>query len=101
MKAIIVAALLVMSVPAIGSTQQLDRKFETIEYRMTTPTSDSAQGTRVGPALKGAGIGLAAGLGLAFLVDQFSSGEGRLENFIAIPLLSSLLTFATVFVATN
>lgn len=101
MQAIVFAALLAVSVTATGSTQQLDRKFETVEYRMTTEKSDSAHGTRVGPALKGAGIGFAAGLGLAFLVDRFSSGEGRLENFIAIPLLSSLLTFATVFIATN
>jgi hypothetical protein len=100
-KAIIVSALLAVSATATGSTQQLDRKLETIECRMTTEKSDSAHGTRVGPALKDAGIRFAAGLEFVLIVDRFSSGEGRLEYFIAIPLLSSLLTFATVFIATN
>ena len=43
-----------------------------------------------------------AGLVLAYFVDQSrDSGEGRLENYIAIPLALGAVTFMTVYVATG
>jgi hypothetical protein len=56
------------------------------------------------PRFAAAGLGFlagaAAGLGVAYFVDQSrSSGEGRLENYIAIPLALGAVTFMTVFVA--
>jgi hypothetical protein len=55
---------------------------------------------RVGTAALGFVAGAAAGVVIAYLVDRGrSSGDGRLENYIAIPLALGTATFMTVFVA--
>ena len=44
--------------------------------------------------------GAAAGLVVAYIVDQSrSSGDGRLENYLGIPLALGTVTFLTVFIA--
>jgi hypothetical protein len=56
--------------------------------------------SRAGPSGLGFLAGAAAGLLVAYVVDQTkSTGEGRLENYIAIPLALGAVTFMTVFVA--
>jgi hypothetical protein len=102
MNAIVFVLLMVVTMPAIGASQQRDRTFQKLEYHPPAIAADSAHGTRVGPALKAAGIGLLAGLGIALFVDQVTADtEGRLETYIAIPVLAAVGSLATVFVASN
>jgi hypothetical protein len=62
--------------------------------------STRSRRSRVGAAGLGFLAGAAAGLAVAYFVDQSrSSGEGRLENYIAIPLALGTVSFMTVFVA--
>jgi hypothetical protein len=62
--------------------------------------SDSAthRRSRLGAAGLGFLAGAGAGLVLAYFVNR-NKGEGRLENYIGIPLVVGTFTFATVFVA--
>ena len=56
--------------------------------------------SRVGTAALGLLAGAAAGVVVAYFVDRSrDSGEGRLENYIAIPLAIGAVTFMTVYVA--
>jgi hypothetical protein len=56
--------------------------------------------SRVGAAGLGFLAGAAAGLVVAYIVDQSrSSGDGRLENYLGIPLALGTVTFLTVFIA--
>jgi hypothetical protein len=54
--------------------------------------------SRLGTASLGFLAGAGAGLVLAYFVNR-NKGEGRLENYIGIPLVVGTFTFATVFVA--
>ena len=67
------------------------------------PVPDSTVGprrSRVGAAGLGFLAGAAAGVVVAYFVDQSrSSGEGRLENYLGIPLALGTVTFMTVFIA--
>ena len=67
------------------------------------PVPDSTLGprrSRVGAAGLGFLAGAAAGVVVAYFVDQSrSSGEGRLENYLGIPLALGTVTFMTVFIA--
>jgi hypothetical protein len=54
--------------------------------------------SRLGTASLGFLAGAGAGLVLAHFVNR-NKGEGRLENYIGIPLFVGTFTFATVFVA--
>jgi hypothetical protein len=54
----------------------------------------------LGPAALGFLAGAAAGLVIAQVVNETQrTGEGKLENYIGIPLGLGLVTFFTVFVA--
>ena len=54
--------------------------------------------SRLGTASLGFLAGAGAGLVLAYFVNR-NKREGRLENYIGIPLFVGTFTFATVFVA--
>jgi ABC-type Fe3+ transport system permease subunit len=63
-------------------------------------TIDRPHRSRLGTAGLGFLAGAAAGVVVAYFVDRSrDSGEGRLENYIAIPLALGAVTFMTVFVA--
>lgn len=55
--------------------------------------------SRVGPAALGFLAGAGAGLIIAHIVNQSQDGEGKLENYIGIPLALGVFTFMTVLVA--
>ncbi|HET6576874.1 MAG TPA: hypothetical protein VFG66_01025 [Gemmatimonadales bacterium] len=56
--------------------------------------------SRLGTAGLGFLAGAAAGVVVAYFVDRSGdSGEGRLENYLGIPLALGVVTFMTVFVA--
>lgn len=68
-------------------------------WRISGDTISRPHRSRLGTAGLGFLAGAAAGVVVAYFVDRSSSGEGRLENAIAIPLALGVVTFMTVFVA--
>ena len=72
-----------------------------IPSAVTVPdTAAGPRRSRVGAAGLGFLAGAGAGLVVAYFVDQSrSNGDGRLENYLGIPLALGTVTFMTVFIA--
>ncbi len=71
-----------------------------VELRLPGDTRPRAHRSRLTSAGLGFVAGAAAGLVVAYFVDRTrSTGDGRLENYLAIPLALGTVTFMTVFVA--
>jgi ABC-type Fe3+ transport system permease subunit len=68
--------------------------------RIADDTVGRKHRSRLGTAGLGFLAGAATGMVVAYLVDRTKdTGDGRLENYIAIPLALGTVTFMTVFVA--
>jgi hypothetical protein len=64
------------------------------------PDSLQHRRSRFGSAALGFLVGAGVGLMIAHIVNENQrTGEGRLENYIGIPLGLGLFTFFTIFVA--
>lgn len=96
---------LMVGVPPAMHGQQLRMPLESASWRLpssvTVPdTTAEPRRSRAGAAGLGFLAGAAAGVVVAYFVDQSrSSGEGRLENYLGIPLALGTVTFMTVFIA--
>jgi hypothetical protein len=68
--------------------------------RSASPDTVGQQRSRLGPAVLGFLAGAGAGFVIAHVINENQrTGEGRLENYIGIPLVLGLVTFFTVFIA--
>ena len=62
-------------------------------------TTEESRRSRAGAAGLGFLAGAAGGLVVAYFVDQSrDSGDGRLENYLGIPLAMGTVTFMSVFI---
>jgi hypothetical protein len=90
----------VRSRAALRSADLPARPSRPVALRIPSDTTARPHRSRLASVGLGFAAGAAAGLVVAYIVDRTQrTGDGRLENYLAIPLALGTATFMTVFVA--